>query len=149
MNLKLFFIIISFCLCGCAIDDIGLQPLSSINTTINEPSITYIDAPNASIKPFNQASLLGYRTLNENAFMISIQTMQDLSTESIVQLFALVDGKEFQCTVLAEQQDRLYCTGEPPLEGKRVKVELFISGNVQPVFQTYFNHPIMAHAQLQ
>ena len=154
-------------LSACALKDLGLQPLVTAEPTVSIPTALQsgntTPQPESSIAVnlaqsetsqtaiglspvadsdleglLKDASVIFNRALNDIDFLIVVQTTVNIPSGNIDSFSARVAGKSYNCTVLEQYTNRLYCVGEPPPSGMMATLEIFLKTSKQVVFQAAF-----------
>jgi hypothetical protein len=86
---------------------------------------------------FNFAEVSGVAHLENGYFLVTLEVPGNLEGD----YFAVLGEDEFDCLVLSDYPNRLYCTGLTSQAGTFVKFELFALGEDQPVFEEELGIP--------
>ena len=92
----------------------------------------------ADLKPlFSIAHVLGLARLENGQLLVTIEVPGGVQGD----YYAFVGNEKFDCQILGEYPDHLYCNGSSPDPNQYVNVILFEQGNKEAVFEAQIGIP--------
>jgi hypothetical protein len=121
--------------------ELAASPVSDPEPTdvpLPSPTLSMVATVIAEPKPiFEYARIYGMGHLGTGHLLITIEVPGELTGS----YQALVADEGFQCTVLPDYPNRLYCTGLTSYQGKYVQLKLIESRSQITVYQTVIGIP--------
>jgi hypothetical protein len=108
----------------------------SIPTTGRNPILSVTSTPERGMD-FTKANVIGMAHLDNGYFLVTI----NLPGKAEGEFRATVAADDFECMVLNQYPERLYCTGITTHAGQYVLFTLYHSGDELPVFETVIGIP--------
>lgn len=102
----------------------------------NQPEVAILTAA----AMFNEANVYSLGFPQDDVFLVTIEVPGGVEGDN----YALVDGKQYECQVLEQYPDRLYCSGKAPQTNRFVIIQIIATDSEEVVFEAEIGVPAVA-----
>ena len=102
----------------------------------NEPEAVIMTADTI----FKEANVYSLGFPQDDVFLVTIEVPGGVEDD----YYALVDGKQYECQVLEQYPDRLYCSGQAPQTNRFVIIQIMATDSEEVVFEAEIGVPAVA-----